>query len=244
MDKAAKFIELLLNQEKLSYKVVHGKDSITFDGLSIGEGAMIVLIQQSIYLIVKLKRENEIRTMETLCKSFERRFTLVRYSFLKNGSDVTLRLKLPIAKKEDFKTILFEIDSKLQREISPFTSDTVTDKPNSYFVKQYKLWKSISPSEQSSMLEDILVLKERYFRTTKTGKGIINKLNKVKRNLSFTLKGDGNGKTKHLVTGSFSNIYYEFYLIDFAALFRAIELELMKLKVEDFFNGYRIRRNK
>ena len=236
LDKVARFVEVLLNQEKLSYKMVHNKNSITFDGLSIGEGAMIVLDRKSISLSVNLKREDEIKAMDTLCKSFERRFKLTRYTFSKNGTNVIV-IKLPITKRADFKTILFEIDSKFQREISPFIFNIITDEPNTYFVKQYTLWKSISPLEQSSMIEDILVLKERYFRTTKTGKGIINKLNKVKKELSFTSKEQND-------RGIYSNIYYEFYIMDFAALFRAIELGLVKLRVEDFFMGYKIRRNK
>ncbi len=244
LDKAARFVEALLNQEKLSYKMVHNKNSIAFDNLSIGEGAVIILIQRSIYLLINLKRKSEIKEMDALCKSFERRFKSVKYIFLKNGNGITLRLRIPIAERANFKVILVEIDSELQGELFPFSLNIITKEPNTYFVKQYRLWKSISPLEQSGMIEDILVLKERYFRTTKTEKGIINKLNKVKKELSSACKGQNGRETKYTLTGSYGNVYYEFYMVDFAALFRAIELGLVMLKVEDFFENYKIRRNK
>ena len=72
---------------------------------------------------------------------------------------------------------------------------------------------------------------------------IVNKLYKVKKMLSvkYKEKGEEELDDMFLKEQSFSS-FCEFYLLDFAAMFRAIELGLIKFKVSDFFKNYEIRR--
>jgi len=245
LDKAARFIETLLNQEKLAYRIIRNKNSVLFDNLDIGNRSVIGVVQGWVYLLIQFKKRAEVKAMNVLCDSFGMRFKSLQCVLSKKGDAVLFRLKLPVAKISDFKIILIEIDSEFQRELSPFVLDIVTEKPNTFFVNQYKLWKSIPILEQNKMIEDILILKERYFRTAKTGRGIVNKLNKVKKKLSATYKEKDNEVLEDMLSeGLHGNVYYEFYMIDFAAMFRAIELGLIKLKLRDFFENYKVRRNR
>ena len=126
----------------------------------------------------------------------------------------------------------------MKRELSPFVLGIITEKPDEFFINQYRVWRSIPPEEQSQMIEDILILKEKYFRTTKTKTSIVRKLNKIKVLLVSKNEDIEDKQLLQIIFGEEFTGSFEFYLIDFSALFRAIELNLVKLKLTDFFENF------
>ncbi len=243
INDAAKFVEALLNKEKLSYRIAKNKKFVLFNNLDIGYCSVIAVTQSGISIIVQLKNKDRIRSMDALCNSLKKRFTLLRCTEVKKGNTVLFRLQLPMNKITDFETILVAVNSEFQQELSMFVLDDTRKNPDLFFTEQYSIWQSIPLAEQSSMLEEIMVIKERYFGTTKTKQGIANKLYKVKKMLSakYKEKGEEELDDMFLKEQSFSS-FFEFYLLDFAAMFRAIELGLIKFKVSDFFKNYKIRK--
>ena len=243
VNDAAKFVEALLNKEKLSYRIVKNKKFVFFNNLDIGYCSVIAVKQNKVSIIVQLKSKDEIRSMNVLCNSLKKRFTLLRCTAVKKGNTVLFRLQLPMDKITDFETILVAVNSEFQQELSMFVLDDTRKNPDLFFTEQYNIWQSIPSVEQSSILEEIMVIKERYFGTTKTKHGIVVKLYKVKKMLSARYKEQSEGKLDDMfLKEQSSNSFYEFYLLDFAAMFRAIELGLIKFKVSDFFKNYEIRR--
>ncbi len=241
VNDAAKFVEALLNKEKLSYSIAKNKKFILFNNLGIGYCSVIAVTQSGVSIIVQLKNKDEIRSMNTLCKSLKKRFTLLRCTAVKKGSTILSRLQLPMNKISDFEAILVAVNSEFQQELSMFVLDDAHGNPDLFFTEQYKIWQSIPLAERNSMLEEIMVIKERYFGTAKTKRGIANKLYNVKKMLSASYKEKGEEELDDMfLMEQSSGSFCEFYLLDFAAMFRAIERSLIKFKVSDFFKNYRV----
>ncbi|MEA3313887.1 MAG: hypothetical protein U9Q18_05880, partial [Caldisericota bacterium] len=191
VNDATKFVEALLNKEKLSYRIARNKKFVLFNNLDIGYCSVIALTQSGISIIVQLKNKDGIRSMNVLCNSLKKRFTLLRCTAVKKDNTVLFRLQLPMEKITDFESILVAVNSEFQQELSMFVLDDTRKNPDLFFTEQYSIWQSIPLPEQSNMLEEIMVIKEHYFGTTKTKQGIVNKLYKVKKMLSATYKEKG-----------------------------------------------------
>jgi len=138
-----------------------------------------------------------------------------------------------------FKEVFFDLSFEFQEDVSPFVLGMITEKPEEFLLNQYKTWKSIPDEEKAKVIEQILIMKEFYFRSVKTQGGIIRKLNQIKKGITSNFGKDIEYKPKE----NDQNLS-EFYLLDFAATLRAIELGLIKLKLCDFFEDFKSRRGK
>ena len=82
---------------------------------------------------------------------------------------------------------------------------------------------------------------ERYSNLLKNAKKQTAKIADCITSAKYKEKGEEELDDMFLKEQSFSS-FFEFYLLDFAAMFRAIELGLIKFKVSDFFKNYKIRK--
>jgi hypothetical protein len=241
-NEAVRWMENLLSDVKVSFTKTVNQDSVVFDNIQIGDRTVVVVLPNSIHIIIRLKEAKEITKMRRICKSLKANTPIACDK--KNKGKIHLynfRIDMeqaPEIGKKTFISVFQTLRQYFGREISPFVLGIVTSTPDKFFIDQYKLWKSIPPEEQSQMFEDILIIKEKYFRSTKTKKGIIAKLNKMKVMLAEENENLEEKQLLRIVFGEDFTGSFEFYYIDFAALFRAIELGFLRLKLTDFFDNF------
>ncbi len=228
----------LLEGEELGYVMTKSAESIVFDEIPIGEKSVIAIFPNSINIFVQLKKPRDKKTMRDYCNQLKFSYGNVRCS-AKRNKEITLFRVQVFDNSDTAIEIIKNLAQNFRKDFADFLTNIVTEDPETFFVNQYKMWKSIPPKEQSFMIEDILVLKEKYFRTTKTKRGIVNKLNKLKAYMIAKDQGKDVEKPMKIILGEDFAGSFEFYLIDFAALFRAIELELISLNLHDFFDNYK-----
>ncbi len=240
----AKNIESYLEDKKLSFKKTVNADSIIFENIRVGNQTVIAIIQSSINIFVRLTTDKDVKIMNTTCRDIREKYKNIDCIIRKNNKVTLFKIRLPINKSILFSSIFDGIVEKLVKELPPFILGLVTEDVDKFFINQYKLWKSIPPEEQSKMLEDILILKEKYFRSIKTKKGIVTKLNKLKVFMATENKAVEDKQLLKMAFGEDFSESFEFYLIDYAAIFRAVELGLIKLTLTDFFENYDTGRKK
>ncbi len=239
---AVRSVENMLAQLELSFAKITNQSAVVFDSIQIGDKTVVVVMPEALHIIIKLSSNKTARKMRSVCRSIERSYD-VPCNTKSMGKIKVFDLCIDIKNnpkywKTRFFNILLLLKKQFGREISPFVLGIVTGSPDGFFIEQYKLWKAIPSEEQSQMFEDILVIKEKYFRTTKTKKGIIAKLNKLKFMLAKENKELEDRQLLRIAFGEDFTGSFEFYYIDFAALFRAIELGLVRLKLTDFFENF------
>ncbi len=239
--KQIKRIQTLLKNEELSYVMTKSEESVVFDDIPVGEKSVIAVLQDSINIFVQIKKRKDKKLMINFCNQLNFTYQGSVKCEAKRGKNIIL-FRIQIFDNIDIAlNIIKHLSENFRKDFVDFLTEIVTEDAETFFTNQYKMWKSIPPKEQSFMIEDILVLKEKYFRTTKTRKGIINKLNKLKALMISKDQERAEQKTAKIISGEDFTGSFEFYLIDFAALFRAIELGLVSLKLEDFFDNYKNR---
>ena len=239
---AVRSIENMLMQLELSFAKIVNQSTVVFDNIQIGDKTVVVVMPEALHIIIKLSSNKTMKKMRSICHSIERSYN-VPCNTKSKGKIKVFDLRIDIENNPKywdtrFFNILVLLKKHFGREISPFVLGIVTGNPDEFFIEQYKLWKAIPSEEQSQMFEDILVIKEKYFRTTKTKKGIVAKLNKLKFMLAKENKEIEDKQLLRIAFGEDFTGSFEFYYIDFAALFRAIELGLVRLKLTDFFENF------
>jgi hypothetical protein len=242
--RAANDIESYLDEKKLSFKKIINNDSIIFDNIQVGDQSVIAIVPRSINIFIRVKKKKDANALNSLLDELKQKFEDIYCLTRKNNRITLFKIRIPINKNKLFIPIFGKIVKEMRKEIPPFVLGIITEEPDQFFINQYKIWKSIPPDEQSRMIEDILVLKEKHFRSTKTKKGIIKKLNKLKINLASENEGIEDKQLLKIIFGEDFTGSFEFYLIDFAALFRAIELNLIELTLTEFFENYNKGRKK
>jgi len=239
---AVEKVENILEQLKLSFAKIANQGSVVFDDIQIGDKTVVVVMPEVLHIITKLSNDKSVRKMRSVCRTITRSYN-IPYNTKSKGKIRVFDLRIDIgADPEHWDTRFFNAFVLLQkhfgREISPFVLGVVTGNPDEFFIEQYKLWKAIPAEEQAQMFEDILIIKEKYFRTTKTKKGIVAKLNKLKFMFAEENKELEEKQLLRIAFGEDFTGSFEFYYIDFAALFRAIELGFIRLKLTDFFENF------
>ncbi len=239
-----KRIRTLLRNEELSYVMTKSDKSVVFDDVPIGDKSVIAVFRNSINIFVQIKKEKDKKLTLNFCKQLSFMYPGNVKCEIKKGKNILLFRIQVVDNINIALEIIKSLADNFRKDFTNFLTDVITEDPETFFTTQYKMWKSIPPKEQSFMIEDILILKERYFRTTKTKKGIVTKLNKLKALMISRDQSGSSEKTLKIISGEDFTGSFEFYLIDFAALFRAIELGLVSLKLKDFFDNYRNGRHK
>ncbi len=234
-----KRIRALLRDEELSYVMTKSDESVVFDDIPIGEKSVIAILKNSVNIFVQIKREKDKKLIINFCNQLNFMYQGSVKCEVKKGKNIFLFRMQVIDNIHIALEIIKSLADNFRKDFTNFLTEIVTEDPETFFTTQYKMWKSIPPKEQSFMLEDILLLKEKYFRTTKTKRGIVSKLNKLKAEMIARDQEDTKEKTIKIIKGEDFTGSFEFYLIDFAALFRAIELGLISLKLKDFFDNYK-----
>ncbi len=226
-------VENLLNSEKLSFKRSKSKDFVFFEKIQVGEDCSIKVFTDFISIFVTLRLPNETKEMKNILYKFKWIYKGLNYISKNVENSKLFEITLYPFKMGIFIDLFKLLCDSFQREVSPFLLGIVKDDPEGFFLKQYNEWKSIPPEEQAQFFEHVLEVKETYFRGTKTLRGIISKLNRLKIEFAHIYESSHQSEQPN---------YDEFYLIDFAALFRAMELKLIKFTLDKFFEGFSLER--
>jgi hypothetical protein len=235
----ANAIENLLKIEGLSFRRIKKKETIIFRNIKIGNDFSIEIAPFLVSLEILLTDQKDIKNMQKLLNKFIKKYENLDFSILEKDSSINFRLLIHPFKISIFKEIFFDLSFEFQEDVSPFVLGVVTEKPEEFLLNQYKIWKSIPDEEKSRVIEQILTMKESYFRSVKTQSGIIKKLNQIKKGIASNF-----GKDIEYTPKETDQNLTEFYLLDFAATLRAIELGLIKLKLCDLFEDFKLRRGK
>jgi len=219
-------IEITLNENKLFYRKIRDGGLIRFNGIPVGEECIITVSNEFVNFEVLLDKPEEIRKMNHLLYNIGVNYKPVSYLRSKKENFASFQISVFPFNKNLFGTIFLSIANEFQRDAFPYDIKKSED-PFEYFLKEYRNFKSISEEEQAQIIEPALALKEKFFRNSKTLSGIYNKLYKVKKE-KYTYKKNDNKEVN----------LNEFILIDFAALFRIMELNLLSFTLNDFFENF------
>ena len=238
-DSIVSTIENLLKKEGLSFKKTRTNEMIIFRNIKIGEDFFIDISKNLVTVEIFLANQKDIKTMQKLLNKFIKDLTSFDFSILEKESSMNFRLFMHPFKTSTFKEVLSDLSFEFQREVLPFVLGIITEKPEKFLLNQYKTWKSIPDEEKERVFEQILLMKETYFRNIKTQSGIIKKLNQIKKEIASNFGKDIEYKPKEN-----DQDLAEFYFLNFAALFRAVELGLIKLRLSDFFEDFNLKGGK
>jgi hypothetical protein len=229
-------IEYLLNYEKLSYKKSTGKGYLRFENIQLAEECNIQIINDVLNMEIKIVLPKEIKEMNDILYIYSLNYAHIVHRKEKRNDSLLFHISMAPFRKSVFERMFKRLCNSFQREIFPFLFGIIKGPSEDFFLTQYKTWKSLPTDEQVSLFEHILQMKEKYFRGVRTLKGIINKLNHLKMDFANRYIEED-----VLIKKEMAN-FEEFYFIDFAALFRALELGLIHLSIDKFFEGFSVRR--
>lgn len=235
----ASIIENFLKLEGLSFQKIREYETIIFKKIKIGDDFTINISDNLVVVKISLTNQKDIKTMKQLVSKFVEQYENLDFSILNHNKTIDFKIIINPFNIKTFKKIFFDLSFEFQNEISPFMLGVVTEKPREFLLKQYQIWKSIPDDEKAKVIEQILIMKESCFRNVKTESRIIKKLNKIKKEISSSF-----GKDIDIEPQENNQIIAEFYFLDFAAMLRAVELGLIKLRLRDFFEDFHLRREK
>jgi hypothetical protein len=235
----ASIIENFLKLEGLSFQKIKEYETIVFKKIKIGDDFTINISDNLVVVKISLTNQKDIKTMKQLISKFVEQYENIDFSILDHNKIIDFKIIMNPYNIKTFKEIFFDLSFEFQNEISPFMLGVVTEKPREFLLKQYQIWKSIPDDEKAKVVEQILIMKESCFRNVKTESGIIKKLNKIKKEISSSF-----GKDIDIEPQENDQIIAEFYFLDFAAMLRAVELGLIKLRLSDFFEDFHLRKEK
>jgi hypothetical protein len=228
-------VEDLLNREKLSYKKSAGAEDIWFESIQLAEDCAIQIKSSGLLITIKAILPAEIKEIDNILATFSDNHQNTTYINTKVNDNTIFKIAVSPFNKIAFENLFKKFCASFQREISPFLFGIIKDSPENFFITQYKNWKSLPMEEQVNVVENILQMKENFFKGIKSPRGIVNKLNKIKKDLASKERGEHSSRQSRI------DNFEQFLYIDFAALFRAIELGLIHLTLENFFEGFSIR---
>jgi len=216
-------VEKLLKEKKLIYDKITDKDLIQFKVYNVGEELFIVIVDDFVSLKLSLLDEEDVKKMNNILYRLGWTYKDITYSKKKVERLTLFTIDIFPFSKKSFSSTLEDIYTNFRYNITQ-SVQSIQQSPKEFFLNEYKSFKAINDEEKINALELILQVKEKYFRNVRTLKSIKERL--------FYLK--------ELALENSSDIdLEEFFLLDIAALFRVLELNLLKLSLKDFFDNFR-----
>lgn len=224
-------IEKILKKKKLKYDKISEGGFIQYSVFDVGEEFKIVVVNDFVSLKLSLLTEEEVKTMNNLL--YRLGWTYKDLTYYKKKVDNLMLFTIDIFpfSNDSFRSTIEDIHSHFNYVVDkPAKTKRKTSKenkeltPKEFFLNEYKSFKLIDDSEKVNALELLLQVKEKYFRNFRTLKSIRDRL--------MTLK-------EEVFKDSSEVDLEEFFLLDFAALLRVIELNLLELSLKDFFDNFK-----
>jgi len=218
-----KEIEKILETRHLVYNKREEQGLVQYKIHSIGEGLEISLVDNFATLKCTFLEEEDTKKMGDILYRLGWTFKNVTYSKKKVDRLTLFTIDIYPFKRTTFEAVIEDLSSLngLKEVAQPVQSRSQS--PKEFFLNEYRSFKTIPDEEKVNALESILQIKERYFRGQKTLKSIRDRLFKLKEE---ALEDADNFDLE------------EFFLLDFAALFRVLELDLLKISLKDFFDNF------
>jgi len=224
-------IEKILKKKRLKYDKISEGGFIQYSIFDVGEEFKIVVVNDFVSLKLSLLTEEEIKTMNNLL--YRLGWTYKDLTYYKKKVDDLMLFTIDIFpfSYDSFRSTIEDIHLNFKYNVNkPAKTKQKTSKenkdltPKEFFLNEYKSFKLIDDSEKVNALELLLQVKEKYFRNFRRLKSIKDRL--------MTLKEE--------VFKDPSEVdLEEFFLLDFAALLRVIELNLLELSLKDFFDNFK-----
>lgn len=227
----ARNVSEILQNSNIPYKKNKDDGLIIFSDIPIGESCRITISNNFFNMMITLYQPTEIKTMQKDLHFLGYKFRTLSYIKRETTENTIFEVSIFPFKRKIFESLFLKICEDFQREV--YLQEANKEDPFTFFLNQYRMFRSISEHEQVLMLEPVLIIKEKFFSNTKTLSGIFNKLLKIKREVFAR-----NNQLKKEIEID------EFLLLDFAALFRVIELGLLNLSIKDFFENFEKRGNR
>lgn len=214
-----------LDENNLPYKKFNNQGMLILSELPIGDSCKIRVSNEFVDMVVSLSNSKEISEMKHNLYFLGNKFENLSYIRKQTENGAFFEISIFPFKKRVFEALIIKFSEDFAKEIYP--ADIEETSPSEFFIKQYRLFRTISEKDQALLIEPVLVIKEKFFKNSKSISGIYRKLKLVKKEIYST-----NQEKKEEVDLD------EFILVDFAALFRVIELGLLKFTVKDFFENF------
>ncbi|MEF3245480.1 MAG: hypothetical protein K6343_05850 [Caldisericaceae bacterium] len=232
-------VEKILKKKKLKYDKISEGGFIQYSVFDVGEEFKIVVVNDFVSLKLSLLTEEDVKTMNNLL--YRLGWTYKDLTYYKKKVDKLMLFTIDIFpfSYDSFRSTIEDIHSHFYYNVKkpyktkqktpkdnkdPTPKDNKDPTPKEFFLNEYKSFKLIDDSEKVNALELLLQVKEKYFRNFRTLKSIKGKL--------MTLK-------EEVFKDSSEVDLEEFILLDFAALLRVIELNLLELSLKDFFDNFK-----
>lgn len=216
-------IDRTLKIKRLAFDKTKENGLLQYSINNLCEKFTIMVTDDFVSMKLVLHKDDDVKKMNSTLYRLGWKFKDITYSknITENFYIYTIDI-YPFSKKP-FLTTLEDVCAIFE-ENKPQTIQSIGQMPKEFFVNEYKSFIGVPDEEKAAALEAILIIKEKYFRQTRTLKSIKNKL--------FQLKEEALSNE-----GAFD--IDEFFLLDFAALLRVLELNLLKFKLNEFFENFK-----
>jgi|YelNatPaOPRAMG01_1025707.scaffolds.fasta_scaffold36227_3 hypothetical protein len=219
-----KAIESTLRNLKVKYDKIKENGLNQFVIHNIGEEMNVVQVDDFVSLKVSLLEEDDVKKLANLLYRLGWTFKNITYSKKKIERLTLFTIDIYPFSEDVFESTLEDLNTNFRTAASRYPVQSIEQSPKEFFLNEYKSFVQIPEGERLNALEPILQIKEKYFRNVRTLKTIKERL--------FELK-------ELAIENSPDVDLEEFFLLDFAALFRVLELGLLKLSLKDFFDNFK-----
>ena len=216
-------IDRTLKIKRLAFDKTKENGLLQYSINNLCEKFTIMVTDDFVSMKLVLHKDDDVKKMNSTLYRLGWKFKDITYSknITENFYIYTIDI-YPFSKKP-FLTTLEDVCAIFE-ENKPQTIQSIGQTPKEFFVNEYKSFIGVPDEEKAAALEAILIIKEKYFKQTRTLKGIKNKL--------FQLKEEA-------LSDADTFDVDEFFLLDFAALLRVLELNLLKFSLNEFFDNFK-----
>ncbi|BAL81462.1 hypothetical protein [Caldisericum exile] len=220
-----KAIEDTLKSRKIKYNKIKENGFNQFVVHNIGEEMNIVQVDDFVSVKVSLLEEDDIKKLANILYRLGWTYKNVTYSKKRIERMTLFTIDIYPYADDTFVSAIDDLNTYFRSiNLSRYPVQSIEQSPKEFFLNEYKSFVQIPEAERISALESILQIKERYFRNVRSLKAIKDRLFELKE---FAIENSNDVDLE------------EFFLLDFAALFRVLELGLLKLSLKDFFDNFK-----
>lgn len=220
-----KSIENTLKLQKIKFDKIKESGLNQFVIHNIGEEMNIVQVDDFVSVKVSLLEEDDVKKLGNLLYRLGWTYKNITYSKKRIERLTLFTIDIYPYSQETFESAIEDLNSHFRKaNFIKYPVQSIEQSPKEFFLNEYKSFMQIPEHEKINALESILQIKERYFRNVRSLKAIKERLFELKE---FAIENTSDVDLD------------EFFLLDFAALFRVLELGLLKLSLKEFFDNFR-----
>ncbi|MGC9100568.1 MAG: hypothetical protein ACP5HC_04845 [Caldisericum sp.] len=220
-----KAIEDVLRSRKIEYDKIKEEGLNQFVVHNIGEEMNIVQVDDFVSVKISLLEEDDVKKIANILYRLGWTYKNFTYSKKKIERMTLFTIDIYPYADQTFASTIDDLNTYFRSiNLSKYPVQSIEQSPKEFFLNEYKSFLQVPESERINALESILQIKERYFRNVRSLKTIKERLFELKE---FAIENSDDVDLE------------EFFFLDFAALFRVLELGLLKMSLKDFFDNFR-----